>query len=137
MRRPVVLVVAVLALFAAVGCNAVPIPFRRSAPAPPAIVDVHLTLGVTEAQTQQVGDTLKRVPGVRSVMFQTPEQAYERAKKVFKDKPEVLKNVRPDAFPASYIVRLTDRGKAKRVVAAVTGMPGVEDARLRPVAQPS
>lgn len=129
MRRLVLVAVTALVLAASAGCGVVGLPFGKAA-RPAAVVSVFLTNTITPQQKQRVGDVLKRSPGVRSVVYVSHEQAYQRAKKVFKDKPELLKSLRPEDLPESYQARLADPARAAKVIAAVKGMPGVQIAQL-------
>jgi cell division transport system permease protein len=45
---------------------------------------------------------------VRDVSFESKEQAYERFRELFKNSPDFVQGVQPDALPASFRVKLID-----------------------------
>jgi cell division transport system permease protein len=71
-------------------------------------VTIFLDEGVTQAQrdtlkTQLEGDTL-----VQTVEYESRDEAYTRFKELFKDSPELVNNVKPEALPESFRVKLKD-----------------------------
>lgn len=137
MRRLVLIAVTVLALVVSAGCGALPVPAAHRSPTPAGTVLVDLSHDVTAQQKQLIASALRSIPGVQSVVYVSQEESYRRAKKIFKDRPDMLKYLRPEALSDMYQVRLTDRGKAQQVIAKVRGMPGVGHAALQPTATPT
>ncbi len=80
----------------------------------------------TPAQTAQVRSDLNSMkPLVEQVYYESPDQAYERFKKQFKNSP-YLSDVTAASMPASFRVKLSDPNRYDEVVAAIDGSPGVE-----------
>ena len=81
----------------------------------------------TTAQTHQIQSTLRRLPQVVDVTYQSQEANLSQFRKEFAYDPVFIDSVLPGDIPASFQVKLknaqTDAGP---VTAAVTGMPGVD-----------
>lgn len=74
---------------------------------------VEVMLFLNDDVTQQQRDALnQRLEDdrslVRDVSFESKEQAYERFRELFKDSPDFVQGVQPEALPASFRVRLID-----------------------------
>ncbi len=81
----------------------------------------------TAAQTDQVRKTLKSLPQVLTVTYQTAGQAYSQFRREFADQPELVSSVQPGDIPASFEVKMKNaEADASPVAAAVNGMPGVQ-----------
>ncbi len=92
-------------------------------------VQVFLNETATEADVNALRDRLGRQPTVERVEYVSKEDALERARKLFKENPEVLENLPTNPFPASLEARLSDPSKAETVAAAFKGEEGVESVR--------
>jgi cell division transport system permease protein len=72
-------------------------------------VEVMLFLN-DDATDQQRADLEKRLNNdnglVRDVKFESKQQAYDRFKELFKNSPDFVQGVQPDALPASFRVKL-------------------------------
>lgn len=90
-------------------------------------ISVFLTKNVTAAQRESISQDLHALPAVQQVFYESQQQAFERFKKQFKDSPGLVDNVRPDALPESYRVKLKDPTKYSVVSSQFQGRPGVED----------
>ncbi|MGV9711697.1 permease-like cell division protein FtsX [Gordonia sp. NPDC003424] len=51
---------------------------------------------------------IENEPGVSSVTFITRQEAYEQAKQIFKDNPDIADNIQENTIPASLKVRMSD-----------------------------
>ncbi len=74
-------------------------------------VEVMLFLNddVTEQQRDALQQRLTNDRSlVRDVSFETKEQAYERFRELFKNSPDFVQGVQPNALPASFRVKLLD-----------------------------
>ena len=91
------------------------------------IVKVFLTEPVDEQDVNALRIDLERNPNVESVEFVSKEQALDRAKDLFKDTPDVLKNLPGNPFPASLDAKLKDPTKMEAVAKTMEGQPGVDD----------
>jgi cell division transport system permease protein len=89
-------------------------------------VVVYLQDGLGQDAQQRLNEVLTGLSVVSEVDFESKEEAYEHAKELFGEDSAIIRNVSPDAFPASFRVRLTEPEDYKVVVAAVEGQPGVE-----------
>lgn len=69
---------------------------------------------------------LMDTPGVKTVQFESRDQAYERFKQMFADMPGLEQLGRPQALPASLRVELVDPNRSNVLVQEFTGKPGVK-----------
>jgi cell division transport system permease protein len=89
-------------------------------------VVVYLTDGIGPDQQQRLNGILADLPQVESVTYESQEQAYERARELFGEDSDIIKNVSRDAFPASFRVKLVNPEEYKVVQARLAGEPGIE-----------
>ena len=82
----------------------------------------------TNAEIANVHDTLVALPQVETVLFESPEQAAQRAKQLFAGEPSLLATATPENLPASWRVKLRDPTRSDVVVSAVQALPGVDEA---------
>ncbi len=81
----------------------------------------------TTAQTSQIQRTLRKLPQVVDVTFQSQEANLRQFRKEFAYDPVFIDSVLPGDIPASFQVKLKNAQiDAGPVTAAVTGMPGVD-----------
>jgi len=81
----------------------------------------------TSTQTAQIQRTLKKLPQVVEVTFQSQTANLKQFKKEFAYDPVFVQSVLPGDIPASFQVKLKNaQSDAGPVTAAVTGMPGVD-----------
>jgi cell division protein FtsX len=73
---------------------------------------------------------IRALPGVTAVEFITKEQAYERLRESFKDRPDLLEEIRPDTLPASLEVTITDGSVAEAVELVIGALEGIRDTAL-------
>lgn len=81
---------------------------------------------VTQEQRAQIGKDLAETPQVEKVYYESKADAYERFKDQFKDSPDLVANVSPDALPESYRVKLRDPKKFEVVASGFRDRPGVD-----------
>jgi cell division transport system permease protein len=90
-------------------------------------VSVFLQDNVNTDVQGHIGTLLSGMPEVAKVDFESKQAAYQRARDViFRNEPEVIKNISPDALPASFRVRLKDPQQFKVVAARLGGQPGID-----------
>jgi cell division transport system permease protein len=90
-------------------------------------VSVFLQDNINQEVQTHIGRLLDDMPEVAKVEYESKEAAYQRATKViFKDQPEVIRNISPDALPASFRVKLDDPQQFKVVAARLGGQPGID-----------
>ncbi|WP_433475020.1 permease-like cell division protein FtsX [Spirillospora sp. CA-142024] len=87
----------------------------------------------TDLMRQTVTQRVKAMPKVRSVVYESQQQAYERAKKLFKDRKDLLDALSPGDVPDSLRLRVADTAGAEAVKAALAGAAGVEDVVIQPL----
>src|SRR3954453_5989075 len=90
-------------------------------------VSVFLTKDVQQTQRDAILSELHSLPQVQTVFYESKEQAFVRAKQLFKDSPALLKNITKDTLPESYRVKLKDPRQYLVVASAVQNMPGVDE----------
>jgi cell division transport system permease protein len=78
-------------------------------------------------QEDRIGGILSELPQVETVGYESKKQAYEHAKELFGPESDIIQNVSPDAFPASYRVKLVDPEDYKVIDARLSGEPGIEE----------
>jgi cell division transport system permease protein len=89
-------------------------------------VVVYLTDDIGSDQQTRLNQILTSLPQVDTVQYESKHAAYLRAKELFKDSPDVINNVSPDAFPASFRVKLVDPTQYQVIQARLAGEPGIE-----------
>jgi cell division transport system permease protein len=81
---------------------------------------------VTQEQRVQLGTDLRNNPQVKEVFYESKDDAYKRFKEQFKDSPDLVTNVSPEALPESYRVKLKDPKKFDEIASAFQDAPGVD-----------
>ncbi len=90
-------------------------------------VSVFLQDGITQAQQNDVRDTLNDLEVVRGVTYVSKEQAYEEFKELYRDQPALWENIDADVLPASYRVVLSDAKRVDVIQAKLKNNPAVEE----------
>jgi cell division transport system permease protein len=78
---------------------------------------------VTDEQKADIEQVLTAHPEVKTVHFESQEQAYEHFKEQFAD--DIAESITPDQLQESFRVELKDPERFEGVVSAVAGLPGV------------
>lgn len=89
-------------------------------------VKVFLQETATEEQVNALREQLQKMPEVETVTFVSKADALNKAKKLFKENPEVIKNLPDNPFPASLEAKLKDASQVKVVASRMEGQPGVQ-----------
>lgn len=89
-------------------------------------VSIFLKDGVTAEQRTGLESALKGDALVENTIHETKADAYSRFREQFKDSPELVANVRPDALPESYRVKLKDPSKYQAVADKYKTFAGVD-----------
>jgi cell division transport system permease protein len=71
-------------------------------------VSVFLDVNVGDAQRADIERELKSLPVVETVEYESKDQAFARFTEQFRDTPELVNNVTPEALPESFRVKLRD-----------------------------
>ena len=93
-------------------------------------VSIFLADGVTDPQRQAIRTELKNSPEVKSFIYESKAQAYQRFKEQFSQQPELVQNTPENALPESFRVELVNPQRF-RVIAAdfPNGKNGVDQVR--------
>lgn len=89
-------------------------------------LNVYLADGVTVDQQQALADRLSTDPAVEDFVYETQEQAFERAKKLYADSPGLLEGLGPEVAPAAFHAKLVDPTRFAEVAADYRLQPGVD-----------
>ena len=92
-------------------------------------VSIFLTQDVTEEQRTTLQGDLAGNAEVKTVFYESREEAFERFKEDFKESPALLKDVTAQTLPESFRVKLKDPTKFKDMASEFTGRPGVDEIR--------
>ncbi|HEY0485075.1 MAG TPA: permease-like cell division protein FtsX [Mycobacteriales bacterium] len=89
-------------------------------------VSIFMKQDVTADQRDALRERLASDPLVANTVYENKEEAYSRFREQFKDSPELVQNVRPDALPESFRVKLVDPTKYELAAQRYAALPGVE-----------
>lgn len=81
--------------------------------------------GCVEEPCVELRRDLENTPGVRSVVPESREQAYERFKEIFAGQPELVDLARPEALPGSLKVKLAAPDRYPAIQSEFGERPGV------------
>jgi cell division transport system permease protein len=90
-------------------------------------VSIFLNDDISSDQTQSMQSDLEGNPLVQEVLFESKQQAYENARKIFASDPELLDALRPDSLPASFRVKLVDPEQFETIKSQYEGYPGIDE----------
>jgi cell division transport system permease protein len=82
---------------------------------------------ITPEQRGQLEQDLRSTPLVERVFYESKQDAYARFKQQFKDSPDLVQNVTPEALPESFRVKLKDPTQFEVVASAFRDRPGVDE----------
>ncbi|MCZ7434867.1 permease-like cell division protein FtsX [Micromonospora sp. WMMC241] len=92
----------------------------------PVDVRVFLRPEITDQQRLDLREALRSDPLVRSVAFQSHDEAYARFKEMYRDSPDLVDAVRPEQMPESFQVRLARAADFSRLVTNFHDTGGVD-----------
>ncbi|MEK8106688.1 permease-like cell division protein FtsX [Micromonospora sp. M12] len=87
---------------------------------------IFLTFEVTDEQRSAVNRALDADPAVRTLRYESREQAYATFKGMYEDAPELVAAVQVSQMPESFRVALTGRSEYPSLAARVQRLPGVD-----------
>ncbi len=92
-------------------------------------VSIFLDDNITAEQTRSIENDLRANPLVApdGVLYESKEDAYENAREIFRNDPELIKAVDKDTLPASFRVKLVDAEQFEVVASQFRGYPGIEE----------
>ncbi|RZU30500.1 permease-like cell division protein FtsX [Blastococcus saxobsidens] len=93
-------------------------------------VSIFLADDVTDEQRQAIQTELESSDEVRSFIYESRDEAYERFRQQFSQQPELVENTPPDALPESFRVELVNPERYEVIAAAFpNGEAGVDQVR--------
>jgi cell division transport system permease protein len=88
-------------------------------------VSVFLEKTISPTQQRHIGELLTQMPEVKSIHFESQQEAFENFKRLYANQPILTENVSADALPASFRVKLKDPKQYSVVAARLAGEPGI------------
>jgi cell division transport system permease protein len=114
--------------YGAAGAPATPAPRPTEAPRPPDDLIVYMHPHATPDQIDGARVQLGRLPGIRGIAFVDHQQAYDEFKELFRDSPEMIHSVNPEALPTSFRVDVGgDAGAIARIRVQAADLAGVRE----------
>jgi cell division transport system permease protein len=93
-------------------------------------VSIFLADGVTDEQRTAIESQLKDSPEVKSYIYESKDEAYQRFQQQFSQQPELVQNTPPDALPESFRVELVNPERYEVIAEAFpNGQDGVDQVR--------
>ena len=89
-------------------------------------VNVFLRDDISPTQQAELQASIKEMPEVQDVYYDSKQQAYDEYKQMFAGSPTLIQNVDPNALPASFRVKLHDPNKVDSVRSQIIGRAGVD-----------
>lgn len=88
-------------------------------------VSIFLAPDVTEEDRDALDAALEADPLVANYYYESQEEAYEKAKALFSDAPDLVEALRPEALPESFRVTLSDPEQFAEIAATYQQADGV------------
>lgn len=92
-------------------------------------VAVFLSADISADQREALKRELSDLPVVRTVIYESKQQAYDHFRDLYRNEPEVVANVTPDALPDSFRVSLKDPTRFAEIKDRFEGRPGINTIR--------
>ena len=90
-------------------------------------VSMFLDPDISEEQTQAILRDLNENELVANTIYESKDEAYRNALKLFENRPQIRKGISPEIMPASFRVSLKDPEQFEVVASQFRGYPGIED----------
>jgi cell division transport system permease protein len=90
-------------------------------------VSIFLVPEVTDEQRTGLETALKSDPLVKSVIYETREEAYKRFTEMYRDAPDLVKAVKPDQMPQSFRVKLVDPEQYQQIFEKYKSTEGIDE----------
>ncbi|MEQ6361888.1 cell division transport system permease protein [Thermoanaerobacter thermohydrosulfuricus] len=82
---------------------------------------------ISEQEVSQIGNEIKTIPGVTSVVFESKEEALQKFKQQLGDKSYLAEGLEKDnPLPQSYIIKVKDAGLMKDISNEIKQINGVD-----------
>lgn len=92
-------------------------------------VAVFLNDDISSDERDQLRLEIESLPEVRTVTFESKDQAYQRFLELFDSSPEFTENTDPGAIPASFRVKLKDPLQYRVIAERFENRPGIDRVR--------
>jgi cell division transport system permease protein len=92
-------------------------------------VSVFLDDDIPSAQQANIQQMLEDMPQTKTVTYESKAEAYQKFLQLFKDQPDLTRNVSQDALPASFQVQLKDPNQFGAIAQQLQGQPGISTIR--------
>jgi len=79
----------------------------------------------TDRQRQAISDTLESLPEVRKVTYESKQEAFERFRILFQDRPGIVATKKVGDIPDSFRVE-AEPGSTPTIRLALSGLPGID-----------
>jgi cell division transport system permease protein len=90
-------------------------------------IHVYLEDDITKEKIDRIGDSIKELDGVETVIFQSKEHALELMKEQWGEEAYLLEGLEENPLPNSYIIQLKDIEYADSIVSNLKGYSGIEE----------
>jgi len=89
-------------------------------------VTVFLETTVTPEQKDAIQSKLESDSEIKSVTYESKQEAYERFKELFAESPDLVENTKPESLPESFRLKLEDPSQADNIDAKYKNVAGVD-----------
>jgi cell division transport system permease protein len=90
-------------------------------------VSIFLNKEVTDAQRSSLDAALRSDPLVKDVTYENTDAAYNRFKEMFRDAPDLVNAIKPDALPDSFRVKLKDPEQFQQISEKYKDTEGIDE----------
>ena len=90
-------------------------------------VSIFLRTDVSDAQRTAIDAAITGNPLVENKTYETREQAFNKFRELWKDSPDFIESVGPEALPESFRVTLKNPEEYKTFHDQIQGLPGIQD----------
>jgi cell division protein FtsX len=97
----------------------------------PGDVEVFLDVDATAEETSAVRAVIEQAPTVRSFVFLSRDDALREFRRMFADRPKILRSTTADQLPTSFRMDLTLGEPTTRLLEQLAQTPGVDEVRER------
>jgi len=89
-------------------------------------VTIFLETAVTAEQRDALQSKLEGDSEIKSVKYESKQEAYDRFKELFADSPDLVENTKPESLPESFRIKLKNPSEASTVDLKYKTEPGVD-----------
>jgi cell division transport system permease protein len=90
-------------------------------------VSIFLTPDITEEERDDLDAILANDPLVSHYFYESQEEAYEKARALFADAPDLVEALSPESLPESFRVQLSDPEQFGEIALTYAGQEGVSE----------